>query len=86
MIGVILGIAGVGTLIIKRWDAPLPMNIGGYICVLAASVAEGITVMLLTKGEPWHSRFFLSVIGGALLLAVGKFNVGHRHPPFQNLA
>ena len=41
MIGVILGIAGVGTLIIKRWDAPLPMNIGGYICVLAASVAEG---------------------------------------------
>ena len=29
MIGVILGIAGVGTLIIKRWDAPLPMNIGG---------------------------------------------------------
>ena len=69
MIGVILGIAGVGTLIIKRWDAPLPMNIGGYICVLAASVAEGITVMLLTKGEPWHSRFFLSVIGGSLLLA-----------------
>lgn len=69
MTGVILGMAAAGALIIKLLDAPLPMSRSGWIYALGASALEGMGVLLLTRGEPWHSRFLLSVVAGSLLLA-----------------
>ena len=69
MTGVILGMVGAGALIIRKWDAGLPLDRQRQFYILAASVLEGNIIMLLTEGEPGYVRFLLSVIGGSLLLA-----------------